>query len=95
MELPKDRSGKTVQVGSRVRLVQLSGKWLDDLPIDERPRVLSMVGEVFEVEEIDGYGSPWISKEWRGEGEERCVTWSHSIALDPSETELVGEPTSS
>ena len=92
MDSPKDRSGKTVQVGSRVRLVQVSRKWLDDLPIDKKRDVLSMVGEVFEVEEIDEYGRPWISKWWRAEGEENCR--SHSIALEPFETELVGEPTS-
>jgi hypothetical protein len=53
-----------------------------------------MVGEVFEVKKIDEFGSPRISKDWRGEGEESCVTWSHSIALDPSETGLAGEPAS-
>jgi hypothetical protein len=89
MELTKGRSGKTVEVGSRVRLVQLSGKWLDDLPSDEKARVRSMVGEVFDVEEIDEYGRPWISKEWRGEDKESHVTRSHSISLGPPETELV------
>src|SRR5437870_2409641 len=53
MESPKDRSGKILHVGSRVRLLRLSGKWFDDLSQDEKSDVLSMIGEVFEVEEID------------------------------------------
>jgi hypothetical protein len=72
-----------------VRLVGLSGKWLDELPEDEKVRVLSMIGEVFEVEEIDKYGSPWISKSWPDEEAGRC--FSHSLALAPEEMELVNE----
>ncbi len=87
MESPKDRSGKALHVGSRVRLLRLSGKWFDDLPQDEKRDVLSMIGEVFEVEEIDEYGQPWISKWWQDEGQRSLH--SHSVALDPHETELV------
>lgn len=53
LELPKDRNGREVDVGSRVKLLGLSGRWLDELPADEKEDVLSMIGEVFEVEEID------------------------------------------
>jgi hypothetical protein len=51
--------------------------------------VLSMIGEIFEVEEIDEYGQPWIRKSWPNESEGKCH--SHSIALEPYEMELVGE----
>lgn len=61
---PKDKNGRTVTVGSRVRIVSLSGDWFDNLPKDEIPDVHSMIGEVFEVEEIDEYGSPWVRKSW-------------------------------
>ena len=85
---PKDRNGHVVGVGSRVRLVCLSGRWLDDLPSDEKGDVLSMIGEEFEIEEIDEYGHPWIRKSWPNEAEGTCN--SHSIALEPHEMELIG-----
>ena len=48
MQIPKDRKGKDVKVGSRVRLLGLSGEWFENLPPDEKDDVLSMVGQVFE-----------------------------------------------
>lgn len=58
----QDRNGRAVGVGARIRLVGLSGKWLDELPPEEKREVLSMIGEVFVVEEIDEYGHPWVRK---------------------------------
>ena len=84
---PRDKNGNIVQVGARVRLLCLSGNWLDELPTDEKADVLSMIGEVFEVEEIDEYGHPWIRKSWPNEAEGECH--SHSIALESHEMELV------
>ncbi len=78
-----------MHVGTRVRLLGLSGKWLDDLPRDEKRDVLSMIGEIFEVEEIDEYGHPWISESWPDEEAGRCH--SHSIALEANEMEVVKE----
>lgn len=85
--LPKDRLGNDVLVGSRVRLLKLSGNWFEQLPSEEKLRVSSMIGEIFEVEEIDEYGSPWISEDWHNEHEGTC--FAHSIALDAQEMELV------
>jgi hypothetical protein len=79
LQSPKDRNGNVVQVGTRVRVVSLSGKWLDELPGDEKDEVLSMIGEVFEVEEIDEYGQPWVRKR------------SHSLALAACEMEVVSD----
>jgi hypothetical protein len=84
-----DKTGKPVHVGSRVRLLSLSGSWLEELPHDEKQDVLSMIGEVFEVEEIDEYGNPWVRKSWPNEAEGKCH--SHSIALESNEMELVDE----
>jgi hypothetical protein len=70
-------------VGSRVQVLGLSGDWFDNLPEDERTRVESMIGEVFEIEEIDEYGHPWVCKRWPNEAEDHCQ--SHSVALDPGE----------
>lgn len=86
---PKDKHGNIVEVGARVRLLSLSGKWLEELPQEEKGDVLSMIGETFEVEEIDEYGHPWVRKCWPNEQEGTCH--SHSIALEPHEMELVSE----
>lgn len=85
--LPKDKHGNIIRVGSRVRLLCLSGSWLTDLPMDEKNDVLSMIGEEFDVEEIDEYGHPWVRKSWPNDAEGTCH--SHSIALDADEMELV------
>jgi hypothetical protein len=58
-----------VQVGTRVRVLSLFGKWLDELPADEKDEVLSMIGEVFEVEELTSMGS-------RGLGRDRILSRS-------------------
>jgi hypothetical protein len=86
---PHDCKGRTVAVGARVRLIGLSGRWLDELPPDEKRNVLSMIGEVFAVEEIDEHGHPWIRKSWPNEEEGNCH--SHSIALESQEKELIDE----
>ena len=83
---PCDRNGNIIRIGARVRLIALSGKWLDELSDDEKQDVLSMIGEVFEVEEIDEHGHPWIRKSWPNETVGTCH--SHSIALEPQEMEL-------
>lgn len=85
--LAKDRAGKTIRVGARVRVLSLSGRWLDSLADEERARVLSLVGEVLEVEEIDEYGHPWVSKQWPGPDDGHWE--SHSVALQPNEMEIV------
>jgi hypothetical protein len=84
---PKDRSGKVVSVGTHVRLLGLSGKWFDDLSPEEKNDVLSMVGEVFEIEEIDEYGQAWICKWWPNKAE--GTSHSHSVALESHEMEVV------
>ena len=86
---PRDRSGNIVYVGAHVRLLQFSGEWFDKLPPDEKRDVLSMIGEIFEIEEIDEYGHPWIRKSWPNEEEGTCN--SHSIALEPHEMEVIRE----
>ena len=90
MDEPKDRNGRVVRLGSRVRVLSLSGQWFEDLPEDERGDVLSMVGEVFEVTEIDKYGYPWIGKTWPEDDEEGAFR-GHSIALESHEVELVDD----
>jgi len=85
---PIDCNGTVVRVGSRVRVLSLSGDWYEKLPVDERSRVESMIGEEFTVEEIDEYGQPWVWKRWPNEAEGTCQ--SHSIALEPREMLYLG-----
>jgi hypothetical protein len=53
--LPIDVNGKLVKLGSRVQVLGFSGDWYEKLPVDERERVDSMIGEQFSIEEIDEY----------------------------------------
>jgi len=87
MDRSIDKNGHYVKVGTRVRLLSLSGKWFDEMPETEKIAVSSMIGDVFEIEQIDEYGHPWISK-WffDGTGER---SHNHSIALAPNEIEIV------
>ncbi len=82
VQSPRDTNGNIVQVGARVRVLSLSGKWLDKLPGAEKDEVLSMIGDVFEVEEIDKYGQPWVRKR------------SDSVALASCEMEVVSDSAS-
>ena len=50
---------------------------------------MSMIGEVFEVYEIDEYGSPWVGKGWNSENGETYR--GHHLALEPAEMEVVDE----
>lgn len=89
--MPKDINGQAVALGDKVRVLSLAGQWFDDLPEDEKSDVLSMIGEVFEIEEIDQYGHPWVCKSWPNEAEGKCH--SHSVALEPHEMELAHKTT--
>ena len=73
-------------VGLQVRLLALPMFLKQDLPADEWAALESMLGEVFQVLEIDEYGRAEVEKRWDcGDG----VTRSHSLWLDPHEMERV------
>jgi hypothetical protein len=80
-----DRNGHAVAAGTRVRVVSVASSVLDRLEASERERVLSMVGEVFEVYEVDEWGGAWVEKWWH-ESEDKAS--SHSLGLQPSEMEI-------
>lgn len=80
-----DRHGHPVTVGTKVRLLQVPSGVLDDLPDDERAEVMSMVGEVFEVEDVYE-GRAFICKNWPDTPE---TFRSHCLYLDPREMEVV------
>ena len=85
---PKDRLGRIVDIGNFVRIVTLAGDWFDLLPVDERIHVESMIGEVFQIEDIDEHGHPWVSKYWPGDTD--GIYRSHSVALAAQEMECIG-----
>jgi hypothetical protein len=56
------------------------------LPADEWRELQTMVGEIFEVSEIDEYGHPWVEKWFESSKEGR---YCHSLALEADEMEIV------
>ena len=68
-------------------MLGLSPSFLASLPENEIADVTSMIGEVFEVYEIDPYGHPWVCKGWTDS--EGGSYYSHSLALDSCEMEVV------
>ena len=86
MKPAKDKGGREVDVGTHVRVLGLSPSFLASLPENEIADVTSMIGEVFEVYEIDPYGHPWVCKGWGASDEGNY--WEHSLALDSWEMEV-------
>ena len=79
---PRDIRGRRVQRGSHVRIFKISARLLANLDVPERICLRSMIGEIFDVIEIDQYGYPWVEKWFRGNVQ-------HSLALEATEMELV------
>jgi hypothetical protein len=81
-----DRLGRPVNVGTKVRVLEVGQALKQDLPPEEWQELETMIGEVFEVYEVDEYGSAWVEKLWHdGDG----LSHSHSLALSPHEMEVV------
>ncbi len=76
--------GQPVRVGTRVRVLEISASLESVLPPDEVKELATMVGEVFEVYEIDESGGAWVEKEWDEPGGQR----SHSLSLEAHEMEV-------
>ena len=71
-----------------MRLLSIPQSPSDDVPNDESRELRGMVGEIFEVQEIDEYGTAWIERWWQdGDGESH----GHNLGLAPDEMELVGD----
>jgi hypothetical protein len=84
--MANDCNGRPVSVGTRVRVLKIASSLERDLPLDERADLHSMVGEVFQIDEIDEYGSAWIEKTWR---EDNGQSRSHRLSLDSDKMEAV------
>ncbi len=84
----KDKHGRIVTVGSKIRLVELSQRFLESLAADELEEIKSMVGQVFHVSRVDDQRCAWIAKEWYCPVAGHII--AHSLGLAPHEMELVG-----
>jgi hypothetical protein len=83
---PTDRNGRAVNVGTRVRVLEIAPSLRSTLPANEWQELQEMLGQVFVVYEIDEWGKPWVEKWWYPTGEE---SFCHSLSLDSHEMEVV------
>jgi len=75
-----------VEVGSKVRVLEIDKNTIDFLPQEERKMLASMLNEVLSVYEVDEYGRAWVEKVWdQGDGKFE----SHSLGLESEHMELV------
>jgi hypothetical protein len=80
-----DANGKSVSVGSLVRVLTIDASAFVELDKTDRERVQSMLNQVFAVYEVDPYGRAWVEKWWH---ERSTQATSHSLALDPQHMEV-------
>jgi hypothetical protein len=80
-----DIQGNDVCVGSLVRVLSLDPNDFRHLDEQALSEVMSMVGEVFEVYEIDKYGQAWVTKEWWSSESD---VMSHSVGLSLGKMEV-------
>jgi hypothetical protein len=73
-----------------VRVVAIAAFLERDLPHEEWERVRSMLGEVFEVYEIDKWGGAWSEKQFPSTPGQYQ---SHSLSLASDEMELIEDQT--
>ena len=88
MKQTTDKDGRKIQVGLRVKVLDISPSLLAQLTDEEKPYVISMKGEVFTVYEIDEYGQAWVEKWW---SKNQPGSFSHSLGLLPAEMEVVSD----
>lgn len=82
---PCDINGNLIEVGTKVKILEISENLLSKLPEDEVIELKSMIGDTFEVYKIDEWGGVWVEKEFEGETENQ--TCYHSLSLSPEEME--------
>jgi len=59
-----DIDGREIVEGDTVRVLTIDPDIIGKLNDEEREDVESMLGETFEVEEIDKHGCAWVTKWW-------------------------------
>ncbi|MFW3173661.1 hypothetical protein EX530_02900 [Xanthomonas phaseoli] len=77
-----DSRGLVVRVGTHVHVLHLHHSTVRRLPQLERDRLFSMVGDTFEVYEVDRWGQAWVEKQWHLRED---LVDSHSLGLEPQQ----------
>ena len=80
-----DRNGSEVHIGDLVKVLSLDPADFSHLDSEALSEVMTMVGNVLEVYEIDQYGQAWVTKEW-WLGDDDVM--SHSVGLSSHEFEV-------
>lgn len=83
-EFVTDIDGAKVRLGDTVKVLAIDTSI--KLEKDEVEKVMSMVGEEFEVDEIDEYGCAWVTKWWRITENE---SEAHGVSLTSQQMKLV------
>jgi hypothetical protein len=81
-----DKNGLSVTNGCRVRITGLMPKTIGAIPPEDLSQVLSMVGEIFKVDNVDDYGQAWVYKELLTQGD---AHFGHMLGLAPKEMERI------
>tara|TARA_R110002124_G_scaffold111348_1_gene265055 strand:+ start:3099 stop:3368 length:270 start_codon:yes stop_codon:yes gene_type:complete len=81
----RDKNGTEVTVGDYVKVLSLNPKDFGHLEEKELSEVMSMVGEILEVYDIDEYEQAWVTKEWWLSDND---VMSHSVGLSSAEMEV-------
>lgn len=84
----QDINGINVKVGSHVKILSLNPDDFSHLEQKGLEEVMSMIGEILKVYEVDQYGQAWVTKEWWYAEDDMM---SHSIGLSSNEFEVVKE----
>jgi hypothetical protein len=81
-----DRNGRSVAVGTRVRVLGIAPSVTKNLPADERQELIAMVGATFRVVDVDEHGAAWVHTRLvrKADG----YRYSHGLGLDPHEMEV-------
>jgi len=82
-----DRNGAAVEVGAKVRVLNIGQALLARLAPEDAADVSTMNGAVLEVYEVDQSGAAWVKKWWHCDD---GSAYSHSLSLAPDEMELAG-----
>lgn len=83
-----DRHGKEVTLECYVKVLSLDPANFPHLGRKELAEVMSMMGDVLQVQEISDDGQAWVSKEWWLNDSE---VMSHSVGLSSHEMEVQAE----
>lgn len=84
-----DRNGKTVEIGSFVRLLNFNSRFLERLPEDEKIKLNSMLNDILEVYNIEEGRIISVMKTWDyGNGH----TESHALGVSSDDIEFISSP---